>query len=161
MTPADIDSKQFTTTRVREGYDATEVDDFLDRVIVAWREDRDSWTSAVNEISRLKRELTEAHRLLAAQGDRPTEVMPSAPESATRILEFAQKTADDVMESARQDAEDLLNRTRNEAELVKGEARSVAYQLGQEVKFLEARKAEVRDHLSDYLKSTLAELEGQ
>lgn len=32
LTPADIDSKQFATTRLREGYDQDEVDTFLDQV---------------------------------------------------------------------------------------------------------------------------------
>ena len=32
LTPADINSKQFATTRLKEGYDQVDVDDFLDRV---------------------------------------------------------------------------------------------------------------------------------
>ncbi|MBT5431875.1 MAG: DivIVA domain-containing protein, partial [Micrococcales bacterium] len=37
MSPEDILSKRFLTTKFREGYDQDEVDDFLDEVVVEFR----------------------------------------------------------------------------------------------------------------------------
>lgn len=163
MEPADIDKIEFKTTRVKEGYDQDEVDNFLDRV-------RDEWDAAEEalhqaqmendklgkEAERLKRELdalTEAYDVTAPI---PT-VSPA--ESATRILEFAQRTADDVMADAKAKADETVVTARNEAERLKNDARGVVYQLEQEVKQLAGKKKETQDYLRGYLRRALNDLE--
>ncbi|HEY7796919.1 MAG TPA: DivIVA domain-containing protein, partial [Microbacteriaceae bacterium] len=37
LTPEDVVSKRFTTTKFRDGYDQDEVDDFLDEVVEEMR----------------------------------------------------------------------------------------------------------------------------
>src|SRR5687768_10383760 len=71
LTPEDVSNKRFTTVRLREGYDMTEVDQFLDEVEA--------------ELTRVTRENTELQAKLraAVSGEpmpEPAEAAPEEPE---------------------------------------------------------------------------------
>jgi DivIVA domain-containing protein len=76
LTPEDVANKQFTSTRLKPGYDETEVDEFLDEVEA--------------ELTRLYRENDELRSKLAAAGRAPAAegapaaapVAPAAPDAA-------------------------------------------------------------------------------
>src|SRR3954447_4480345 len=69
LTPEDVANKQFTSTRLKPGYDETEVDEFLDEVEA--------------ELTRLYRENDELRSKVAAGGGAPAEatapIAPAAP----------------------------------------------------------------------------------
>ncbi len=69
LTPEDVANKQFTSTRLKPGYDETEVDEFLDEVEA--------------ELTRLYRENDELRSRLAAAGSgAPVEQAPVAAPAA-------------------------------------------------------------------------------
>lgn len=148
MIPADIDTIEFKTTRVKEGYDQDEVDNFLDRVRDHWQAQKDAAEAASKEIDRLKRELKNVNNIALAYETTAPIPQPAPAESATRILEFAQKTADEVTAVARSEAADIV-----------GKARSEAYAVERELKNFERKRDEVKAQLRDFHRKHLNELE--
>ena len=142
LTPEDVHNKQFTTVRLREGYDEEEVDAFLDEVEA--------------ELTRLIRENEELRAKLAAatcaaasaaaapvpMRREPTPIPPPAPpqpalpaplpaplpvpqapqfqapggDSAARVLALAQQTADQAIAEARSEANKIVGEARSRAE---------------------------------------------
>jgi DivIVA domain-containing protein len=150
LTPADVRNKQFSTTRLRPGYDEEEVDAFLDEVEAALDE-------LIQENEELRAKLTEALRgkqsvTLAPQADvpdmmgpepirheperRPEPVMMSATrpaednmDTAARVLALAQQTADQAIADARREADETLGRARREADEILTKARRQSEQI--------------------------------
>jgi DivIVA domain-containing protein len=150
LTPADVRNKQFSTTRLRPGYDEEEVDAFLDEVEAALDE-------LIQENEELKAKLTEAVRgrppvSLSPQAEvadmmmpepirheperRPEPVMmaPARPaednmDTAARVLALAQQTADQAIADARREADETLGRARREADDILTKARRQAEQV--------------------------------
>jgi DivIVA domain-containing protein len=150
LTPADVRNKQFSTTRLRPGYDEEEVDAFLDEVEAALDE-------LIQENEELKAKLTEALRgrspvSLSPQAEvadmmmpepmrheperRPEPVMmaPMKPaednmDTAARVLALAQQTADQAIADARREADETLGRARREADDILTKARRQAEQV--------------------------------
>src|ERR1700685_1250572 len=138
LTPADVRNKQFSTTRLRPGYDEEEVDAFLDEVEA--------------ELDRLIQENEELRAKLGAQrcggksGASSPRVEPerrqpepvmmgSMPhiednmDTAARVLSLAQQTADQAIADARREADETLGRARREADEVLSKARRQAEQI--------------------------------
>jgi DivIVA domain-containing protein len=158
LTPADVRNRQFSTTRLRPGYDEAEVDAFLDDIEA--------------ELSRLIQENEELRAKLAEslRGSRPAVPAMSAPplpggpepdmlmpqllgapvaapdqerrpefpsrdmpghdmNSITRVLSLAQQTADQAVADARREADDTLGRARREAGDILNKARHQAEQI--------------------------------
>jgi DivIVA domain-containing protein len=154
LTPADVRNKQFSTTRLRPGYDEEEVDAFLDEVEVEL--DR-----LIQENEELRAKLAESLRggkvpmsaLSSPLADPAPELMapepPSRPEperrpepqmmgmppvednmdTAARVLALAQQTADQAIADARREADETLGRARREADDILGKARRQAEQI--------------------------------
>ncbi len=150
LTPADVRNKQFSTTRLRPGYDEEEVDAFLDEVEAALDE-------LIQENEELKAKLTEALRgrppvSLSPQAEVPDMMMPESmrheperrPEpvmmapmkpvednmdTAARVLALAQQTADQAIADARREADETLGRARREADDILTKARRQAEQV--------------------------------
>ena len=154
LTPADVRNKQFSTTRLRPGYDEEEVDAFLDEVEVEL--DR-----LIQENEELRSKLAECLRggksavpaLSSPLSDPKPEMM--APErmeperrqpepvmmgggmphiednmdTAARVLSLAQQTADQAIADARREADETLGRARREADEVLTKARRQAEQI--------------------------------
>lgn len=137
LTPADIDGKQFKPTRLREGYDQGEVDNFLDQVGDALRVTMTRLAAA-----------EEKNRALERAGDsRATTVIPvitdAAPPtlsaSAERILTLAQETADKHVSEAKSKASGIVGGASGTAARITEEARVEAERLKGEA-VLEAQK---------------------
>jgi DivIVA domain-containing protein len=155
LTPADVRNKQFSTTRLRPGYDEEEVDAFLDEVEVEL--DR-----LIQENEELRAKLAECLRggksavsaLSSPLADPEPEMMAPEPmmmpeperrpepammsmgmpsednmDTAARVLALAQQTADQAIADARREADETLGRARREAEEVLGKARRQAEQI--------------------------------
>src|SRR5215468_3621345 len=151
LTPADVRNKQFSTTRLRPGYDEEEVDAFLDEVEAEL--DR-----LIQENEELRAKLAEVLRggkmappLGPPHMDGP-ELMPSEPlrpeperrpepmpmhkssaednmDTAARVLALAQQTADQAIADARREADETLSRARREADDLLTKARRQSEQI--------------------------------
>jgi DivIVA domain-containing protein len=155
LTPADVRNKQFSTTRLRPGYDEEEVDAFLDEVEAEL--DR-----LIQENEELRAKLAEVLRgggkpamaLSSPLSDprpdtmqepptmveqpmrRPEPMMMDRPyhaednmDTAARVLSLAQQTADQAIADARREADETLGRARREADEVLTKARRQAEQI--------------------------------
>ena len=152
LTPADVRNKQFSTTRLRPGYDEEEVDAFLDEVEAEL--DR-----LIQENEELRAKLAEVLRgggkpagipALSSPLSDPKQdmMMPEPPErrpepmmmdrmhpvednmdTAARVLSLAQQTADQAIADARREADETLGRARREADEVLTKARRQAEQI--------------------------------
>jgi DivIVA domain-containing protein len=154
LTPADVRNKQFSTTRLRPGYDEEEVDAFLDEVEVEL--DR-----LIQENEELRAKLAESLRggkvpmsaLSSPLGEQAPEMMAPEPvvrqpepermpepprmmppvednmDTAARVLALAQQTADQAIADARREADETLGRARREADDILGKARRQAEQI--------------------------------
>ena len=156
LTPADVRNKQFSTTRLRPGYDEEEVDAFLDEVEAEL--DR-----LIQENEELRAKLAEVLRgggkpamaLGSPLSDpRPDAMAPEPPtmvdqpmrrpepmmmerpyhaednmDTAARVLSLAQQTADQAIADARREADETLGRARREADEVLTKARRQAEQI--------------------------------
>jgi DivIVA domain-containing protein len=154
LTPADVRNKQFSTTRLRPGYDEEEVDAFLDEVEAEL--DR-----LIQENEELRAKLAELLRggksavpaLSSPLSDPKSEMMAPEPrveperrqpepvmmggmphiednmDTAARVLSLAQQTADQAIADARREADETLGRARREADEVLTKARRQAEQI--------------------------------
>src|SRR5512146_427351 len=153
LTPADVRNKQFSTTRLRPGYDEEEVDAFLDEVEAEL--DR-----LIQESEELRAKLAEVLRgggkpamaLSSPLSDPKPDMMMSEPpmethrpepmmmdrmrhpvednmDTAARVLSLAQQTADQAIADARREADETLGRARREADEVLTKARRQSEQI--------------------------------
>ena len=152
LTPADVRNKQFSTTRLRPGYDEEEVDAFLDEVeveldrLIQENEElraklAESLRGGKVPMSALSSPLAEsAPEMMAPEPPRPPEPerMPEPPQmmppvdnmdTAARVLALAQQTADQAIADARREADETLGRARREADDILGKARRQAEQI--------------------------------
>jgi DivIVA domain-containing protein len=158
LTPADVRNKQFSTTRLRPGYDEEEVDAFLDEVeaeldrLIQENEElrsklaevlRGGGKPAVALSSPLSDPRPDTMVPESAMGQPPVmmerrpEPMPQprpyhaeeSMDTAARVLSLAQQTADQAIADARREADDTLGRARREADEVLTKARRQAEQI--------------------------------
>jgi DivIVA domain-containing protein len=160
LTPADVRNKQFSTTRLRPGYDEEEVDAFLDEV-------ESELDRLIQENEELRAKLAECLRgkvpAMAAPIVEPKPDIAPVPEpprpepkpepepvmggslgmapsgednmdTAARVLALAQQTADQAIADARREADETLGRARREAEEILGKARRQADQIVSEAR---------------------------
>src|SRR5882757_2199013 len=119
LTPEDVHNKQFTTVRLREGYDEEEVDAFLDEVEA-------ELTRLLRENEELRAKLAAATRAAAAaQQPQPQQFQPGG-DSAARVLALAQQTADQAIAEARNEANKIVGEARTRADGMEREARNKA-----------------------------------
>jgi DivIVA domain-containing protein len=153
LTPADVRNKQFSTTRLRPGYDEEEVDAFLDEVEVELDrliQENEELRSKLAEclrggksaVSALSSPLADPEPEMLApepmlpepmEQRRPEPVMSMHTEdnmdTAARVLALAQQTADQAIADARREADETLGRARREADDILGKARRQAEQI--------------------------------
>ncbi|WP_242887125.1 DivIVA domain-containing protein [Actinomadura litoris] len=163
LTPADVRNKQFSTTRLRPGYDEEEVDAFLDEVEAEL--DR-----LIQENEELRAKLAECLRgkvpamaapivepkpdvqkipepprpepqpqpepepVMGGLGMAPASTGEDNMDTAARVLALAQQTADQAIADARREADETLGRARREAEEILGKARRQADQIVSEAR---------------------------
>jgi len=150
LTPEDVHNKQFTTVRLREGYDEEEVDAFLDEVEA-------ELTRLIRENEELRAKLAAATRAAASAAAAPVPMrreptpipaplpapvqpalpaplpVPQAPQfqapggdSAARVLALAQQTADQAIAEARNEANKIVGEARSRADGLERDARGKA-----------------------------------
>src|SRR5256885_8372346 len=153
LTPADVRNKQFSTTRLRPGYDEEEVDAFLDEVegeldrLIQENEELRAklaeclrgGKSAVPALSSplqdSKQEMMAPERLEPERRQPEPVMMGGMPhiednmDTAARVLSLAQQTADQAIADARREADETLGRARREADEVLTKARRQAEQI--------------------------------
>ncbi len=149
LTPADVRNKQFSTTRLRPGYDEEEVDAFLDEVEAALDEliqDNEELRAKLAEVLRGKPQVSltpqaEGPEMMSQPEPirheperRPEPVMMSRPvednmDTAARVLALAQQTADQAIADARREADETLGRARREADDILTKARRQSEQI--------------------------------
>ncbi|MGH8866677.1 MAG: DivIVA domain-containing protein [Actinomycetes bacterium] len=186
LTPEDVRNKQFTTVRLREGYDEEEVDAFLDEV-------ETELTRLIRENDELRAKLAAATRAQAAQPtaaqrrpepepERPAPPPPPAPtppppqppppqpvpqaqqqqgegsEAAVRMLAMAQKTADDAISEARREADRVITEARQKADQIEREARAKAESLEREAQDRHRQVMGSLEHQRDDLERRVEEL---
>jgi len=150
LTPADVRNKQFSTTRLRPGYDEEEVDAFLDEVeaeLDRLIQDNEELRAKLAEVLRggggkqpVSAALNAPHIEPAPELEphreperRPEPVMMKPVEdnmdTAARVLALAQQTADQAIADARREADETLGRARREADDILTKARRQSEQI--------------------------------
>ncbi|PRH79415.1 hypothetical protein C6N75_10055 [Streptomyces solincola] len=160
LEPADIERKQFTATRIREGYDQDEVDAFLDQVAVDFAERDKQVDSLQQQIRRLKRDLDAARQPVPQDPDQPSL------ESVKAILVAAQKTADQAVADAHAQAGQIVIDARTEARQIVSASHT---ERQKQIDALEQRRVELaalindlgdkREELTKWLKGALEAVE--
>jgi DivIVA domain-containing protein len=151
LTPADVRNKQFSTTRLRPGYDEEEVDAFLDEVEAALDEliqENEELRAKLAEVLRGKPPVSltpqaevpeimqqpEPIRHEPERRQEPVMIGSSRPvednmDTAARVLALAQQTADQAIADARREADETLGRARREADDILTKARRQSEQI--------------------------------
>ena len=153
LTPADVRNKQFSTTRLRPGYDEEEVDAFLDEVeaeldrLIQENEELRAKLAEVlrggksavpalsSPLSDPKPDLLAPEPRMEPERRQPEPMMSAMPhiednmDTAARVLSLAQQTADQAIADARREADETLGRARREADEVLTKARRQAEQI--------------------------------
>jgi len=151
LTPADVRNKQFSTTRLRPGYDEEEVDAFLDEVeaeldrLIQENEELRAKLAEVLRGGKMGGPLNSPHmdgpelmqpepkRIEPERRPEPMSMMKSSAEdnmdTAARVLALAQQTADQAIADARREADETLSRARREADDLVTKARRQSEQV--------------------------------
>jgi DivIVA domain-containing protein len=153
LTPADVRNKQFSTTRLRPGYDEEEVDAFLDEVeaeldrLIQENEElraklaeclrggKSAVPALSSPLSDPKSDMMAPERVEPERRPEPVMMGGMAPhiednmDTAARVLSLAQQTADQAIADARREADETLGRARREADEVLTKARRQAEQI--------------------------------
>lgn len=151
LTPADINNKQFKTTRLKEGYDQEEVDTFLDRV-------GEDFAFLVAAVQRLEEDNRTLRRNAQSKAEAVTTVLPTAPPSpsavAEKLLAAAEEAArqheaeakakgDDVVREAGARGARIVEEATEAAERIKSEGLAEKYRRNEELdaKYRQAQSA--------------------
>ncbi|SRR6266487_3422840 len=150
LTPADVRNKQFSTTRLRPGYDEEEVDAFLDEVeaeldrLIQENEELRAKLAEVLRGGKMPAALSSPHLdggpdLMSSEPMRMEPERRSEPmmtrstednmDTAARVLALAQQTADQAIADARREADETLSRARREADDLLTKARRQSEQI--------------------------------
>lgn len=143
LTPAEIEQKQFSTVRFKEGYAEEEVDAFLDRIGSDYRYLHD-------ELAAERKQNSELRRLATTEA--PTQRIPVADESpsAQRLLELAQKTADEIVAKANVEAHQIKAKAEHAAENVRRQAEAASLDIRRQTEEeVAARLAEVDKQIAE------------
>lgn len=181
LTPEDVQEKQFSTVRLKEGYDMEEVDDFLDEVqaeLERLRRENDELRDKLAAVTRGGGLIGSAEPLPArpGEGPKPAPMMPpsaEAPpgpgpqgppsEAAAKVLALAQRTADELVADAKAEADRLLTDARQRAEKIDGEIKAKVSKLEaearQKVDSIEREAAQRKQDVFGALEQECAQLE--
>ncbi|HEX5994817.1 MAG TPA: DivIVA domain-containing protein [Jiangellales bacterium] len=181
LTPEDVQEKQFSTVRLKEGYDMEEVDDFLDEVqaeLERLRRENDELRDKLAAVTRGGGLIGSAEPLPARSGEgpKPAPMMPPAAEAppvpasqgqpseaAAKVLALAQRTADELVADAKAEADRLLTDARQRAEKIDAEIKAKVSKLEaearQKVESIEREAAQRKQDVFGALEQECAQLE--
>jgi DivIVA domain-containing protein len=150
LDPRDIDNKQFTTTRLKEGYDQKEVDDFLDRVAEEYKKLQQELAKALSENDVLRRRPAEAPTMQMPIAQTPSalaEKLLAAAEEAGRQHEAEAKAeADRVIREAGGQGARIVEEAQEAAERIKSEGLAEKYRRNEE---LDRKRQDLERTVSD------------
>jgi DivIVA domain-containing protein len=136
LTPDDVQSKEFLTVRLREGYDMQEVDQFLDEVEAELRRLYDENDRLRSQLAAAGESGAETGAAVAAAAtaagvtetglQRAITDAEEAPAAALKILTHAQTTADNLVNDARSQAEAMVADAMAESERLRSESSAEA-----------------------------------
>ncbi len=172
LTPEDVQKKQFSTVRFKEGYDEEEVDAFLDEVEAELRR------LLAENVSLGRGAQAGAAAVPAAPLAAPPAPAAPAPraedpnETALRTLLLAQRTADEAIAQAKAEAEQVVAQARTRAGSIESEAQQQHAQamaalqsqretFERQIDNLRAFEREYRTRLKAYLEGQLRDLEAR
>lgn len=148
LTPEDVQNKEFTTVRLREGYDMQEVDEFLDEVeaeLSRMQRENDELRDKLSAVTRGGGIAASAEPLAPSRQLEPAPVTPppsaiqpssggQQSEAATKVLALAQKTADELVADAKGEAERLMADARSRSEKLDSETKAKAAKMEQDAR---------------------------
>lgn len=141
LTPMDIHNKQFD--KKMRGYDADQVDAFLDRIV-------DAYGDALDKVVDLKN----SNQKLQAQVDKYAKIKDSLNDS---LIE-AQKTAKQVKADAHKQADDLLAKSKADAEKQNKELQKEHDSLQNDYELLKNKVEDFRNQTKHLLQQQIKEL---
>ena len=181
LTPEDVQEKQFSTVRLKEGYDMEEVDDFLDEVqaeLERLRRENDELRDKLAAVTRGGGLIGSAEPLPPRPGEGPkpppsamippaAEPPPVAPghpsEAAAKVLALAQRTADELVADAKAEADRLLSDARQRAEKIdteiKAKVSKIESEARQKADSIEREAAQRKQDVFGALEQECAQLE--
>lgn len=178
LTPQDIRDQQFTTVRMRTGYDMDEVDGFLDTVeteITRLLTDSDDLRARLAKCQsqvvaggrtpepkteeKKKDDDTAAQPIVVAAPASPAEPAVPPAQAAFAIIEMAQKTADETIAAAKAEADALLAEAGAKASTMTADLEGQRKILEDQVAQLRTYERNYRSRLRDYIQGQLANLD--
>jgi DivIVA domain-containing protein len=183
LTPEDVQEKQFSTVRLKEGYDMEEVDDFLDEVqaeLERLRRENDELRDKLAAVTRGGGLIGSAEPLPPRPGEgpkpAPASVIPASSEAphaasaqsqpseaAAKVLALAQRTADELVADAKAEADRLLTDARQRAEKIDAEIKAKVSKLEaearQKAESIEREAAQRKQDVFGALEQECAQLE--
>ncbi len=154
LTPADIDNKRFSTTRLKEGYDQDEVDAFLDAV----QRDYAFLSASVGRLDDENRTL----RRVADSAETvkvPTVQPPSA--VAEKLLAVAQQAHDDTVAEGKAEADRIVREAGARGAAIVEEATAAAEVIKQEGLAEKYRRNDELDRQITAKQNALADLKAE
>lgn len=129
MQPADIANKQFKSTRIKEGYDQDEVDDFLDRVEVAYRDAYQQALSLEQDNAQLRNQVS---RLTDAPTKQMAVIAPQQPTALVeKVLRVAEEAAEKHVDEAKAEADGIVRQAGGKGARIVEEASAAAREIRQ------------------------------
>jgi DivIVA domain-containing protein len=182
LTPEDVQNKEFTTVRLREGYDMQEVDDFLDEVQSALERSERENDELRDKLAAVTRGggIASVEPVASRQGEAPMPP-PSAAmaepavatgpqpgggqpsEAAAKVLALAQRTADELVGDAKEEADRLLSDAQQRADKIDSELKSkvskIEAEARQRAESMDQEAAQRRQDVFGALEAECAQLE--
>ena len=143
ITPQEIETKEFSKSM--RGYNAEEVDEFLDMIILDLQHLMDENARQQKNIKSLEADLSQYKR---------------SETSVLNTLESAKKLMNDISESAEKRAEIIIRNAQLDAETIQREARDSVSKLTEEGEKLKYRLSTFRERYRKLLEDQLSQIEG-
>jgi DivIVA domain-containing protein len=182
LTPEDVQNKEFTTVRLREGYDMQEVDDFLDEVqaeLERTQRENDELRDKLSAVTRGGGAASSVEPIASRPTDAPkpppSAAMPEPAlatgpqpggqpsEAAAKVLALAQKTADQLVADAKEEADRLLSDAQQRDDKIdsqlKAKVSKIESEARQRADSIEQEAAQRRQEVFGALESEAAQLE--
>lgn len=143
ITPQEIETKEFSKSM--RGYNAEEVDEFLDMIILDLQQLLDENARQQKTIKNLEADLSQYKR---------------SETSVLNTLESAKKLMNDISESAEKRAEIIIRNAQLDAETIQREARDSVSKLTEEGEKLKYKLSTFRERYRRLLEDQLSQIEG-
>lgn len=188
LTPDDVLNKRFQTTKFRDGYEQDEVDDFLDEVVVEFRNLLSENEELKTKLAKAEADLAEAKKQGSSEAAAPAApVAPAAPaavaaapvaateaksetDESTELLKLARRLHDEHVQAGKDEEQKLISSARNESRRILEETQQRKTKelndlterktaLEATIKDLESFERQYRGSLKSFITTQLRDLE--